>query len=214
MPFDLAIIDLDNTLYSAGNGVFERMDCRMNQFVGHALGVDVDEANDIRERYWLTYGTTLKGMMLHHGTDPETFLEDVHDIDVHEVLGTDVILDHALSAMPCRKVIHTNGTREHALRVLQSLDIAHHFSEIYDIRFNHYEPKPDKVTLTMLLAKENMSPQRSVVIDDRAENLAIARELGLKTAWVTMGSEKGVWHYQAKSFQELLPQFVTHEGVE
>ena len=45
MPFDLAVIDLDNTLYAADNGVFARMDQRMTTFVARELGVDREEAD-------------------------------------------------------------------------------------------------------------------------------------------------------------------------
>jgi len=63
MPFDLAVIDLDNTLYAADSGVFARMDKRMTAFVASELSVDEAEANRLRIKYWQQYGTTLRGMM-------------------------------------------------------------------------------------------------------------------------------------------------------
>ncbi|MDQ7011555.1 MAG: pyrimidine 5'-nucleotidase, partial [Mariprofundaceae bacterium] len=82
MPFELAVIDLDNTLYAADSGVFARMDRRMTAFVSHELGVDAETADRLRLKYWREYGTTLRGLMLHHGMEPEPFLHDVHDIGV------------------------------------------------------------------------------------------------------------------------------------
>ncbi|MDQ7001054.1 MAG: pyrimidine 5'-nucleotidase, partial [Mariprofundus sp.] len=137
MPFDLAVIDLDNTLYAADSGVFARMDKRMTEFVANELGVNSEEADRLRVKYWREYGTTLRGMMLHHGMDAEPFLKDVHDINAHEILGKDEALDMALERLPARKVIHTNGIREHAEKILETLGIAHHFGAIYDIRFNN-----------------------------------------------------------------------------
>jgi putative hydrolase of the HAD superfamily len=100
-------------------------------------------------------------------------------------------------------VIHTNGIAEHAERVLHALGVAHHFDAIYDIRFNDYVPKPCKETLTMLLKRENASPDRSIIVDDMADNLAVAHELGARTAWVSPQKEKAAWDYHIASVHEL-----------
>jgi len=202
MPFDLAVIDLDNTLYAADNGVFARMDERMTAFVAGELGIDSTEANRLRVKYWRQYGTTLRGMMLHHGMEPEAFLHDVHNIDAHELLKADSALDAALARLPGRKVIHTNGIREHAERILETLGIARHFSAIYDIRFNDYTPKPCKKTLERLIEAEGFRPERALVVDDMADNLRVARALGCKTVWITREAE-GVWDYHIPKFHQL-----------
>lgn len=202
MPFDLAVIDLDNTLYAADNGVFARMDKRMTAFVARELEVDPQEADRLRVKYWKEYGTTLRGMMLHHGMEAEAFLHDVHDIDAHEILKADYELDDALARLPGRKVIHTNGIHEHAERILDVLGIAHHFAAIYDIRFNNYMPKPNKETLAMLLEAEGVSPERTLVVDDMADNLKVARGLGCKTVWTTHEPD-GHWDYHIPHFHHL-----------
>ncbi|NWF35954.1 pyrimidine 5'-nucleotidase [Mariprofundus sp. KV] len=202
MPFDLAVIDLDNTLYAADNGVFARMDKRMTAFVAKELEVDPQEADRLRVKYWKEYGTTLRGMMLHHGMEAEAFLHDVHDIDAHEILKADYELDDALARLPGRKVIHTNGILEHAERILDVLGIAHHFAAIYDIRFNNYIPKPNKETLAMLIKAEGASPDRTLVVDDMADNLKVARELGCKTVWITHEPD-GHWDYHIPHFHQL-----------
>ncbi|MDQ6982173.1 MAG: pyrimidine 5'-nucleotidase [Mariprofundus sp.] len=202
MPFDLAVIDLDNTLYAADSGVFARMDKRMTAFVAHELGVSSEEADRLRVQYWKKYGTTLRGMMLHHDMEAEPFLQDVHDIDAHEILGKDKPLDTALGRLPARKVIHTNGIREHAEKILGTLGIAHHFDMIYDIRFNSYIPKPCKQTLTRLIEAENCTPARTLVVDDMADNLRVARELGCKTVWITRKGGKQ-WDFHIPTFHQL-----------
>lgn len=203
MPFDLTVIDLDNTLYAADSGVFDRMDKRMTAFVASELDVESAEANRLRVKYWKKYGTTLRGMMLHHGMEPEAFLHDVHDIDAHEILEKDENLDIALGRLPGRKVIHTNGIREHAERILETLGIAHHFERIYDIRFNNYIPKPSMETLAKLIEQEGVTPQRTLVVDDMAANLEVASQLGCKTVWITHETENGTWDYHVPSFHHL-----------
>ncbi len=202
MPFDLAVIDLDNTLYAADSGVFARMDKRMTAFVAQELGVDLAEADRLRVKYWKEYGTTLRGMMLHHGMEAEPFLHDVHDINAHEILRKDAELDAALARLPGRKVIHTNGIKEHAERILGALGIRHHFEAIYDIRFNQYLPKPCQQTLAMLIKQEGYDPKRTLVVDDMADNLEIAKQLGCKTVWITH-EPGGQWDYHIPTFHHL-----------
>lgn len=203
MSFDLIVIDLDNTLYAADSGVFARMDERMTAFVLRELGMDEKKANELRLAYWRQYGTTLRGLILHHGVEPEGFLHEVHDIDVQEILQPDAQVDAALAGLPGRKVIHTNGTREHAGRVLQALGIAQHFSAIYDIRFNAYKPKPCATTLGFLLDAEGVDPGRTLVIDDMEDNLDAARAIGAKTALVSAEPACKAWDFHAASFPDL-----------
>jgi putative hydrolase of the HAD superfamily len=208
MPFDLAVIDLDNTLYAADSGVFARMDKRMTAFVARELHISHEEANTMRMRYWKQYGTTLRGLILHHGVDPEPFLLEVHDIGIEEFLNIDAELDGALERIPGRKIIHTNGTKEHAERVMQALGVTRHFHAIYDIRFNDYIPKPCKKTLAMLLENENVPAHRALVVDDMPDNLAVAQELGSRAAWVSKSTKKNGWDYHATTLHHL-PKAIT-----
>jgi len=206
MPFDLAVIDLDNTLYAASSGVFARMDKRMTAFVARELGVSSEQANLLRVTYWKQYGTTLRGMMLHHGMAPEPFLQDVHNIDAHEILDRDDALAIALDQLPGRKVIHTNGIREHAERILDRLGVADHFEAIYDIRFNNYIPKPCQQTLASLIEIEGTRPERTLVVDDMTDNLRVAKALGCRTAWINqeISREDGEsWDYHIPRFHQL-----------
>ncbi|MDT8376151.1 MAG: pyrimidine 5'-nucleotidase [Mariprofundaceae bacterium] len=211
MPFDLAVIDLDNTLYAADSGVFARMDKRMTAYVASELGLDSRSADELRVKYWKAYGTTLRGMMLHHGMEPEAFLHDVHDVNAHELLKKDEALDGALTRLPGRKVIHTNGIREHAERILETLGVLHHFERIYDVRFNGYIPKPDKETLAMLIKAEGSVPERTLVVDDMQDNLAVATELGCRTVWISHETDpqtkRGRWDYHLPSFHSLPDNF-------
>jgi len=203
MPIELAVIDLDNTLYAADSGVFSRMDQRMTAFIARELHLSEIDADALRVQYWRTYGTTLRGLMLHHAVEPELFLHDVHDIDAHELLVENEALNRKLRQLPMRKVIHTNGTREHAERILDALGVRHHFSEIYDIRFNDYIPKPCKSTLKRLLDREGAAPADTVVVDDMEDNLQVAQELGTRTCWVSSEKRAHRWDGQVENFESV-----------
>ena len=203
MDFELLVIDLDNTVYRADSGVFARMDARMTAFVARELGVDEDTANELRLRYWRQYGTTLRGLMLHHGVEPEPFLREVHDIDIAAMLAPDPELDAALARLPGRKVIHTNGIREHAERVLAALGVARHFDAIHDIRFHDYRPKPCADTLAKLIAHEGARPAGTLVVDDMEDNLAAARRAGARTALIAPEPPRERWDFHAATLPEL-----------
>ncbi|MDQ6990446.1 MAG: pyrimidine 5'-nucleotidase [Mariprofundaceae bacterium] len=198
---ELAVIDLDNTLYAADNGVFARMDVRMTDFIMRALNISKPEANALRVNYWRQYGSTLRGLMLHHGIEPESFLHDVHDIQAHELLQKNEPLNAVLSSLKMRKVIHTNGIKEHAKAVLDALGIRHHFAVIYDIRFHDYLPKPCAETLQMLLTQEGVKPEQACVVDDMEDNLKVAQQLGAKTCWVSSAAKSQRWDYHIEHIE-------------
>jgi len=206
IDFKLAVIDLDNTLYAADNGVFARMDEKMINYIQRELGLGRKEANVLRVKYWKQYGSTLKGLMQHHGHAAEPFLLEAHDVDAHELLSPHDELRDVLQAIAQRKVIHTNGTKEHAETILKALDIRDCFAAIYDIRFNQYTPKPCVDTFYQLCEVEGVKPQDVVVIDDMQDNLAIAKQAGAKTVWIHVQTQqqKHGWDIAAASFVDLV----------
>src|SRR5436853_2156885 len=84
------IFDLDNTLHDARPRIFPSMHQQINAYLRRYFNVDEAGANEIRLRFWRTYGTTLNGLMRHHGADPRHFLRETHvfpelaDMVVHE----------------------------------------------------------------------------------------------------------------------------------
>lgn len=206
LAFDLAVIDLDNTLYAADNGVFARMDVRMNNYIQRELHLSLAKANAMRVNYWKAYGSTLRGLMIHHGHDAEPFLREVHDVAAHELLKPVPELFQALQAIKAKKIIHTNGTRKHAEQVLNCLGVSDCFAAIYDIRFNAYQPKPCTQTLKKLFALEQVDAGAVVVIDDMPANLAAAKLAGAKTAWVhaDAATVPHAWDVAAPTFAGLL----------
>lgn len=177
------IFDLDNTLYSADANIFAQVDQRMTEYIARVLEVDEDEAHRRQKLYYNEYGTTLSGLMSVYDVDPKEFLDFVHDIDVSSVLP-DHALDEALSRLEGRKVIYTNGSHQHAVNVLGSLGITHHFSDIYDIVFADYIPKPNKSAYEHILDKSGIDPKESVMFEDLPQNLEAAHVLGMTTVWV------------------------------
>jgi len=177
------IFDLDNTLYSASLGVFDQIDARMKAFVARELDLSPEDAFKLQKKYFHAHGTTLRGLMLNHGTDPDAFLDYVHDID-HDVLDADHRLEKAIAALPGRKLVFTNGTAYHAGRVIERLGVTRHIEAIFDIRSADYMPKPSTEPYDKLLREHDVTPARAAMFEDSLANLKPAAALGMTTVWV------------------------------
>lgn len=182
------IFDLDNTLYPARCNLFDQVDRRIGQFIEGRLGLDRVEARALQKRYFREHGTTLAGLMANHAVDPGAFLEFVHDIDVSPVEPSPA-LDQALSRLPGRKFIFTNGSTAHADRVTGRLGVTHHFEGVFDIIAAGYRPKPDPETYDLLIRRHAITPLRAAMIEDLPRNLRPAAALGMTTVLVLTGAE-------------------------
>jgi putative hydrolase of the HAD superfamily len=180
---DTWIFDLDNTLYPVECRLFDQVDRRMTEFIAGHFSIAQDAARAMQKDYWKRYGTTLKGLMLHHGVAPETYLDFVHRIDLSQ-LDPDPALDAALARLPGRKIIFTNGPAHHARAVLDRLGIARRFESVFDIAACNYAPKPEMDAYRNLLSKLGADPERCVLFEDTVENLAPAAALGMRTVLV------------------------------
>lgn len=177
------VFDLDNTLYPARCNLFAQVDRRIQQYIMDLFGVGPEEARKIQKGFFHEYGTTLSGLMRHHGVDPNKYLHYVHDIDVSPV-DPNPILDGLLERLPGRKLIYTNGSVAHAERVMERLGVTRHFGGIFDIVAAGYVPKPEPAAFDAFVACHGVEPTGAVMVEDIARNLAPAHALGMTTVWI------------------------------
>ena len=182
------IFDLDNTLYPAHCDLGAQLGRRMGEFVAQFLDLPLDEARAVQKQYFHAHGTTLRGMMLEHDLHPDEYLDYVHDLDLTGI-PIDERLAPALAALPGRKVIYTNATNKHAHRVLGRLGIREHFEGFFDIVDADYVPKPNHAPYEVLLDRHDIDPSRTVMVEDIAQNLVPASNLGMVTVWVRGGRD-------------------------
>ncbi|QJQ31924.1 pyrimidine 5'-nucleotidase [Sphingomonas lacunae] len=188
---DCWIFDLDNTLYSPKLGIFAQIDVRMGAFIMQIVGCDATEARTIQKRYFHDHGTTLAGMMRHHGVAADDFLEFVHDIDLAN-LEPDAVLRETLSKLPGSRHIFTNADASYATRILTRIGIDDLFQSIVDIRATDYSPKPEQDAYGHLFRLiPDMQPTNTLFVDDMSRNLRPAHALGITTVWLDNGSEAG-----------------------
>jgi putative hydrolase of the HAD superfamily len=177
------VFDLDNTLYPHHLNLWQQVDVRIRDFIVDFLKITHDEAFRLQKDYYRRYGTTMRGLMEEHGLVPDAFLEMVHEID-HSPLTPNPALGAAIARLSGRKFILTNGTREHAEKVMERLEIGEHFEDIFDIKAAELEPKPRPQVYARFLARHNVEPRKAALFEDLARNLEVPHALGMTTVLV------------------------------
>jgi putative hydrolase of the HAD superfamily len=180
---DTWVFDLDNTLYPHHVNLWQQVDARIGEFVSAWLKVSATEARRIQKDYYLRYGTTMRGMMTEHGVRADDYLAYVHQID-HSPLQPNPAMGAAIAKLRGRKLILTNGSTDHAGKVLERLGIGEHFEAVFDIIAAELEPKPAPVTYQKFLGLHGVNPKTSAMFEDLARNLVVPYELGMTTVLV------------------------------
>lgn len=180
---DTWVFDLDNTLYPADCDLWPKIDQRITLFLAHLFGLDGLSSLALQKYYYHRYGTTLRGLMEEHSIRPDDFLEFTHDIDRSSLLP-DLTLAAAITALPGRKLILTNGSREHALRTAEALGLDAMFDDIFDIAAADFVPKPQAATYDRFFERHAVDPGRSVMFEDLARNLLVPHQRGMATVLV------------------------------
>jgi putative hydrolase of the HAD superfamily len=196
VTWTVLFFDLDDTLYPNTNGLWEAIRLRMTDYLLDPLGFDPGEIQELRQTYYETYGTTLRGLQLHHEVDEDDYLAYVHDLPLKQYIAPDPQLRSLLESLPQKKWILTNADADHASRVLQVLGIEDCFSGIIDVRALGFLCKPDRQAYVraLELAGET-NPEKCVLLDDSIRNLIPAHQAGFTT--VLVGSPH---HHQAADY--------------
>ena len=177
------LIDLDNTIYSETEEIFSQIDLKMKSFISTELNVTLEKAYIIQKKYFLKYGTTLRGLMINHNIKPSFFLKYVHDINLKPI-KKNLELKSELKRFKGKKIIFTNGTTEHAINVLKKVGVYKEIDNIFDIKDADYIPKPALLTYKKVVNKFKIIPHNTIMIDDIKANLVTAKKLGIGTVLV------------------------------
>lgn len=180
---DVWAFDLDNTLYPHGSDLWPKIDDRISLYLMALTGLDGQSARALQRYYYRKDGTTLRGLMDEAVATPESFLEFVHDID-RSSLSPNPALARQLAALPGRKLIFTNGSRDHATKTAARLGIGGCFEDAFDIVAADYRPKPAESAYDAFLGKYGVDPSRAAMFEDLAQNLVVPHRRGMATVLV------------------------------
>ncbi len=192
------VFDLDNTLYPRECNLFAQIDLLISDYMVNATGLPYAEARALQKAYYRDHGTTLHGLMLHHGVDPDHFLKNVHAIDysgvpAHPDLAT------AIAALPGRKFILTNGDVGHTRAVLKQVGASDLFDDIFDIRSMKYKPKPLPEAYESFFVQHGIDARRAAMFDDLEKNLLVPHDVGMVTVQVVAAED--FVHDQVESWE-------------
>jgi putative hydrolase of the HAD superfamily len=205
---DTWVFDLDNTLYPANSRLFDEISRRMTAFIAERFDLAPDAARSKQRDFFLRYGTTLRGLMVEHGADPEPYLDYVHKIDIG-VVAANPALGERLARLPGRKLVFTNASRIHAERMLDRIGITAHFEGIFDIADADYVPKPDKTSYAIMLKRHGVTAGSACMIEDIAVNLGPAKALGMTTVWL-----EGEIEWARPKGGDALPSYIDHVAAD
>lgn len=180
---DTWLFDLDNTLYPLESEFMGLIEVKMTDFVERLTGLPREEARALQKRYFTEHGTTLSGLMMNHGLEPKAFLDEVHDVSMDQLIPSPELRE-AISRLPGRRLIFTNGSIGHAERVLAHLNLRDLFSEIFAIETADYIPKPSLSTFDKISKLHAIDPPMTAFFEDSEKNLVPAARLGMTTILV------------------------------
>lgn len=177
------VFDLDDTLYPSHTGLFDQVSERIQLYLERFLSLSPEEATIVRGDYYRRHGTTLRGLIVEHGIAPDAFLDYVHDID-HSALTSDPALVEAIERLPGRRFVLTNGSRDHAERIMARIGFEAPFDDIFDIIRADFLPKPHPDTYGRFLGQNGIDPATAVMFEDLPRNLEVPKSLGMATVLV------------------------------
>jgi pyrimidine 5'-nucleotidase len=190
MSIETLFFDLDGTLYPNDNGLWEIIGSRMNQFMVERIGIPEDSVSNLRSEYFLKYGTTLRGLQIHHQVNADEYLKFVHDLPLEDYLQPQPALRKLLQRLPPNRWIFTNADKDHAYRVISTLGLLDCFEGIIDIRTIDFicKPNPEAYQKAIAIAG-SPNEKKCIMIDDSTRNLITAKEKGLTTVLVGESGE-------------------------
>ena len=81
----------------------------MNRYIQNLLKINEYQADKIRQDYWMSYGSTLKGLIRNYDVNPNNFLNKTHDIkNYSDLIFPAYNLVRILSNLDGRKILFTN----------------------------------------------------------------------------------------------------------
>lgn len=182
---DVLLLDLDETLYPRGNGVLQRVDGRINDFLRERIGIPPDEVDAVRQQLRDAHGTTLCGLEQRYQVDVDAYLAHVHHVDLSDLLAPEPALLALLGRLPGRKAVFTNAPRHHADQVLRLLGARDAFEAVLTLEDLDYRPKPDPHAYLAVTRRLGVEASCCTFVDDTWQNLVAARRSGMRTVWIT-----------------------------
>lgn len=182
--------DCDDCLYFDHWKTANQLTKKIEEWCTEKKGLPPGEAYALYKKY----GTALKGLLVEKyiADSPEDiaqYLEEVHDIPIHDLISPDPklrqMLDRLDPSIP--KFIFTASVRHHAERCLKALGIDHLFpsDHIIDVMSCNLETKHCRESFEVAMRIANVTdPESCLFFDDSVKNIEMGREMGWRSVLV------------------------------
>ena len=97
--FQYLILDLDETLYPRRTGLMAEIGRRILLYLTSRMGFAPDEAADVKKRFFVRYGTTLRGLQIEYQVNADDYLHFVHDVPLENYIEPAPALDAMLGRL-------------------------------------------------------------------------------------------------------------------
>lgn len=191
----VVFFDCDDCLYFDGWKVAKQLTAKIDQWCVRR-GLKQGQAYELYKKY----GTAIRGLRAEGYVEDteeavDAFLQEVHDIPVHEMIARDDDLRNLILSMDpsIPRYVFTASVRDHAKRCLQALGIDDLFVDIIDCKRCDLETKhsPHSFRIAMDVAGVD-DPERCIFLDDSVKNIHAARQIGWRSILVgTIGRDCG-----------------------
>lgn len=125
------IFDLDDTLYPLSAGIADAVLKNIGDYMVEKLDIDRSKIGELCDLLYKNYGTTMAGIRaIGYSFNYDEYHSYVHGRLPYENLKPDPVLRQILLSLPIRKVIFTNGDKDHAAKALKRLGLEDCFEGI------------------------------------------------------------------------------------
>ncbi len=176
----------------------------MNDYMRDHMDIPENEIPSLREKYFLEYGPTMRGLQANHNINSDDFLAYVHDLPLRDYLTPNPTLHSIIASLPTRNLVFTNADMAHARRVLTALELNDLFETIVDVNTvaPYCKPMPESFKIAMQAAGET-DPSKCVMIDDIRRTTRAAREAGMFSILYNVSFSDGDANAQFTDWNEL-----------
>lgn len=186
MPISHLILDVDDTLYSPGTGLFTATKQRAMDFIVASQKLTIDQAVEKSTHYFKNYGSILTGLLTEEKIDPDEFIKYVFSIRVEDYVSPDPNLHQLLQSLSSiKRILFSDSPRPYIERLLNILGIKDDIDGIYDRLFLNYLSKASPESFRIVLNDLKVDSESCLMVDDSPANLKLAKDFKIKTVWIS-----------------------------
>jgi putative hydrolase of the HAD superfamily len=194
------LLDLDNTLYPASDGMDAGITRRMLEFVANYLSVAFDEGVNLRKDGLSRHGTTLEWLKTERGLTDETgYFAAVHPETEISELRPDPNLRPFLLSLGLPLTLLTNG-RKHMPTACSSFQYRDIFVGIFDITWHKGPGKPHPESFLAPLKSVGFSVEETIFVDDHRNTRGATRRSAENRSSSTKRADIPNWPNRRDSF--------------